>query len=222
MNNIQEAFKHNRARKNVVIGGLAIILAITALSSVSSFMIYRDGFADLPEAFQTTLSVFAVMVVEGAFVWLVYGFTRAFSSTVERVVSLLGMGFLVVVMLLNLVTHFMMVKGIPLADFQYAWISWGAVSVFIVVLLIVLAITLGDPVIRLIRLDLRFKGRQEETILEAKTAALDSEQIQHAMTARADIEADQLATRILGPQPTRPAIGYGSSDRNRARGSVLD
>ena len=212
-NNVQEAFKYNRARKNVIIGGMVILLAITALSCVSSYQIYKDGFTDFPRELQVALAMFAVIVVEGAFVWLVYGFTRAFSSAMERLVSLFGMGFLVVVMLLNLVTHFMMVKGIPLAEFQESWIAWGAVSVFIAVLLIVLAITLGDPVIRLIRLELRFKGKQEETILAAKTDALDSDKIQHAMAERADIEADQLATRILGPQATRPAIGYGSKNR---------
>ena len=83
--------------------------------------------------------------------WLVYGFTRAFSSGMERLVSLAGMGFLVVVMLINLVTHFMMVKRIELSEFQMEWIDWGAVTVFIAVLLIVLFITLADPVIRLIR-----------------------------------------------------------------------
>jgi hypothetical protein len=224
MNNVQEAFKYNRARKNVIIGGMVILIAITALSCVSSYTIYSSGFADMPPSFQVTLSLFAVVVVEGAFVWLVYGFTRAFSSGSERLVSLLGMGFLVGVMLVNLVTHFMIVKGIPLSEFQEGWISWGAVSVFITVLLIVLFITLADPVIRLIRLELRYKGKQEEKILEAKTAALDNEKLQAAMNERADMEADKLATQILGPQPQRPAIGYGSTSErnNRQKGGVLD
>jgi len=127
----------------------------------------------------------------------------------ERLISLAGMGFLVIVMLINLVTHFMMVKGIQLHPFQQDWIDWGAVTVFIAVLLIVLFITLADPVIRLIRLELRYKGTQEEKIIEAKTEALDSERIQNAMADRADYEAGQLADRILGAaqQPTRPA-GY--------------
>src|SRR5262249_45263272 len=132
--------------------------------------------------------------------WLVYGFTRAFSSAMERGVCLVGMGFLVVVMLINLVTHFMMVKHIELAPFQQDWIDWGAITVFIVVLLIVLFITLADPVIRLIRLELRYKGKQEETILEAKTNALESDRIRKAMAERADSEAKKLADQIAGEQ----------------------
>jgi hypothetical protein len=208
MNNVQDAFKYNRARKNVIIGGIVILVCITAMSCISSFMIYRDGFSDMPFIFQQALALFAVIVVEGAFIWLVYGFTRAFSSGTERLICLVGMGFLVITMLINLVTHFMMVKRVPLSPFQTAWIDWGAVMVFIVVLLIVLFITLADPVIRLIRLELRFKGKQEEKILEAKTSALDSNKIQTAMENRAEAEADNLATRILDPAFVKSASTY--------------
>ena len=203
-NSVQDAFKHNRARKNVIRGGLVILICITGLSCVSSFMIYRDGFADLPYILQNALSFFAVVVVEGAFIWLIYGFTRAFSSAMERFICMCGMSFLVVVMLINLVTHFMMVKGIPLQPFQQAWISWGAISVFIAVLLLVLCITLADPVIRLIRLELKFTGLQQEKILEAKTDSLESDRILEAIAGRAEWEASQLANKILGDAAARP------------------
>lgn len=224
MGNVQKAFEHNRARKNIVVGGAMILACITVLSCVSSYMIYRDGFADMPWIFQQTLSLFAVVVVEGAFVWLVYGFTRAFSSAIERLVSMAGMAFLVVVMLINLVTHFMMVKGIQLSPFQRDWIDWGAITVFIAVLLIVLFITLADPVIRLIRLELRFTGKQEEKILEAKTGALDSDQIQAAMADRAEYEAGVLADKILGPGalPQKTGIGYQTALDRRGPRSETD
>jgi len=223
MNSVQDAFKYNRARKNVIIVGAMILICITALSCISSFMIYRGGFSDMPFIFQQALALFAVVVVEGAFVWLLYGFTRAFSSGMERLVSLAGMGFLVVVMLINLVTHFMMMKGIELHPFQIEWIEWGAVTVFIAVLLIVLFITLADPVIRLLRLELRYVGKQQEKILEAKTDALDSDKIQHAMAERADFEADRLAEQIVGALPaSRPAIGYTALDRNNRPRSEHD
>jgi hypothetical protein len=209
MNSVQDAFKHNRARKNVIAGGMVILICITALSCVSSFMIYRMGFGDMPFIFQQALALFAVIVVEGGFLWSLYGYTRAFSSAPERLISLVGMGFLVAVMLINLVTHFMMVKGIALHPFQIEWADWGAVTVFIAVLVIVLLVTLADPVIRLLRLELRYVGKQQEKILEAKTEALDSERIQAAMAGRADYEAEILADRILGDAAAAdPKIGY--------------
>lgn len=198
MSNVQDAFKHNRARQNVIVGGGLILVCITLLSCVSSFMIYREGFSDTPFFVQNILSLFAVLVVEGAFIWLVYGFTRAFSSFMERMISLSGMVFLVTVMLTNIVTHFMMVKHQGISSFQQAWLSWGAVSVFIGVLIFVLLITLADPVSRLVRLELRYLGKQQETIIQAKSDGLDSEVVQVAMIERAEIEARQLADRIVG------------------------
>jgi hypothetical protein len=215
MNNVQDAFKHNRARKNVIAGGAAILVCITVLSCVSSFVIYRGGFTDVPHPFDKMLALFAVIVVEGAFVWLVYGFTRAFSSAMERFISVCGMIFLLGVMLMNLVTHFMMVKGIELDSFQHAWVQWGAVMVFIAVLLLVLFITLADPMIRLIRLELRYLGAQEEKILEAKTEGLESDQIREAMAARAEQEAALLATRIIRESRSLPAYGAVASHRSR-------
>lgn len=207
MNSVQDAFKHNRARKNVIVGGGILILCITLLSCVSSFMIYREGFADLPWVIQQALSMFAVIVVEGAFIWLVYGFTRAFSSMAERFIALAGMAFLLTVMLTNIVTHFMMVKHIPLSEFQNSWLAWGAVSVFIAVLVVVLLITLADPVTRLIRLELRYQGKQQETIIQAKSDGLESEQVQLAMIERAEIEAQQLAETIIGSGRSRASLG---------------
>jgi hypothetical protein len=214
MNSVQDAFKHNRARKNVIMGGATILVCITVLSCVSSFVIYRGGFTDVPHPFDKMLALFAVIVVEGAFVWLVYGFTRAFSSAMERLISICGMSFLLMVMLMNLVTHFMMVKGIELDSFQQAWVQWGAVMVFIAVLLIVLFITLADPVIRLIRLELRYLGKQQEKILEAKTEGLESERVREAMAARAEHEADLLATRIIREGRSLPALGASASHRS--------
>jgi hypothetical protein len=198
METVQNNLRHNRARRNVVIGGAIILVCITLLSCVSSFMIYREGFSDMGPWMQNLLAFFAVVVVEGAFIWLVYGFTRAFSSFLERAISFAAMWGLALVMLVNIVTHFMMVKNIALNEFQKAWLAWGAVAIFIGVLVIVLAITLADPIIRLIRLELRYEGRQQETIIEAKNAGLDSDLIRTAMAGRAELEAGLLADRILG------------------------
>lgn len=217
MNSVQDAFKHNRARQNVIVAGGLILVCITLLSCVSSFMIYRDGFADVPSYVRNLLSLFAVIVVEGAFVWLVYGFTRAFSSWLERLISMVGLAFLVCVMLMNIITHFMMVKHQPMTDFQNAWLSWGAVSVFIAVLVIVLLITLADPVTRLLRLEMKYTGKQQETILQAKTNGLESDTINEAMVVRAEWEAMELADTIVGHSRQ---VGYGSASKTQPQFSA--
>jgi hypothetical protein len=205
--------KHKKARQVVIWGGMVILVAITLLSCVSSFMIYKEGFADLPVIFQFALALFAVIVVEGAFMWLVYGFTMAFSSFWERLLSFLGMWFLAAVMLLNILTHFMMVKNVPLSEFQQSWLAWGAVTIFIGVLVLVLAIRLADSVIRFIRLELRFLGKQQEHQLTARRDGLDTQVVHDAMAKRAELEAEQLAAKILGAgQYLRPHTIKGFSD----------
>lgn len=209
MASVQDAFKHNRAKKNVIVAGGLILVCITLLSCVSSFMIYKEGFGDAPRFIQWSLSLFAVIVVEGAFVWLLYGFSRAFSSLVERVVSLAGMAFIVCVMATNIITHFMMVKKLPLSPFQESWLSWGAVSVFIVVLVIVLVISMADPMSKLVRQELRIQGKQQGTILYAREDGIESELVQEAMLERAQWEGQQLANQIAGASRQ---IGYGSAN----------
>ena len=61
-----ESCEYNRARKNVIIGGAVILICITALSCVSSFLIYGAGFGDPPFIFQQALALFGVVMVEGA------------------------------------------------------------------------------------------------------------------------------------------------------------
>ncbi len=193
---MSDNFANERAKRVVGIMGRVIVIAITLLSSLSSFMIYREGFKDLAPILQNLLSFFPVIAVEGAFIYMLIGFTRAFSSFLERMISFGGMWAIVGVMLINIVTHFMMVKGIPLNEFQQAWIGWGAVAVFVGVLIVVLAIILSDPAIRLTMLDLRIQGTQQETLLRAKRSALRSKRVQAAMAKLADTEAEKLARRI--------------------------
>lgn len=208
-NSVQDAFKHNRAKRNVLVAGGLILTCVTLLSCVSSFMIYREGFGDMPKFAQWALSLFAVIVVEGAFIWMLYGFSRAFSSLIERITCLIGIVFLVGVMATNIITHFMMVKSIPLSGFQEAWLSWGAVSVFIAVLVLILVITMADPVAKLTRQDLRIQGKQQSTILDAREEGIESEDVKNALGERAAWEGRLLADQIIGESRQ---IGYGGSN----------
>jgi hypothetical protein len=197
-NNNFQNFKYEKLKRNAALAGGAIMICITLLSRVSSFLIYRQGFGDMPAVFQNALGLFAVYVVEGTFCYLIYGLSKAFSSGIEKGLAVVGLFFVVITMLTNLVTHFQMAKGISLHPYQTEWINWGAVVVFIAVLLIIIGITLGDPIAQLVRLDLRVWGRQQETILQAQQAALESDRIQSAMQNRADSDAEKLARQIEG------------------------
>lgn len=188
----------NSNLRKTAAGAMILLGAVTLLSCVSSFVIYRSGFADLPSRFQTALALCCVLAVEGCFAWLVYGFATSFSSGVERSVSIAGIVFLFGTMAVNIVTHYQIAKGTSLNEFQRGWIEWGGVAVVVGVLAIVLVIELGNPESRLRRLELRVSGMQREAILAAKRAALETETVACAMEERARREAQALARRITG------------------------
>lgn len=190
----------NRQRQPAVIGGMIILIAITLLSGVSSFIIYRESFRDLPRLLEVVLAFAACLTVEGAFVWLLYGYANSFCSTVERVGAIAGMIFLVAAMMINLITHSMLVKKLALHPFQDAWLAWGAIAVFMGTLVLALLIRLGDPESRLRRLNLRVNGMEQEAVIVARQAALESEQVQAAIEKRITIEAERIAAQIVGQQ----------------------
>lgn len=212
---VADAFKHNRARKNVIFGSGLIMVCITLLSCVSSFMIFSEGFSDLPTFGQWGLSLAAVLTVEGAFCWMLYGFSRAFSTFAERVLALIGLGFLVAVMATNIITHFMIVKKIPLNSFQHNWISWAAPTVFIVVLIVVILISLCEPVAQLLRQENRIMGRQHEVLLQARDEAIDSNDVKKALGAAALIEGRALGQQIIEMAEERALLSSGSSPSKR-------
>jgi hypothetical protein len=189
--------------RKTAVGAMILLCALTLLSCVSSFVIYRNGFADLPRQFQTALALCCVVAVEGCFAWLLYGFATSFSSAVERGVSMAGIVFLFGTMAVNIVTHYQMAKRIELNEFQRGWIEWGGVAVVVAVLAIVLVIEMGNPESRLRRLEMRVSGMQREAVLAAKRAALDEETVIEAMEERARREAAALARRITGEDEPR-------------------
>jgi len=78
MNSVQDSFKHNRAKKNVIVAGGLILVCVTLLSCVSSFAIYKEGFGDTPKFVQWSLSLFAVIVVEARLFGCCTGFPARF------------------------------------------------------------------------------------------------------------------------------------------------
>lgn len=115
--------------------------------SVSSFIVYREGFADTPFVIQQILSAFSVIVLEGTLLWLIYGLLRAFSSLADRLIAFAGIVFFISVMTLNVVVHFRLTQGLPLTQFHQDWLLWGAVGTFVGGLFFVVLITLTELIV---------------------------------------------------------------------------
>ena len=207
---VGDVFKNNRARKNVIVGASILLGSMMLLSIVSSFAIFIEGFRDLPTGFQYIITGACVLLIEGALCWLLYGFSKVFSTSAEKILALLGILFLLFVMTINIITHFMRVKGLPLSDFQNGWLSWGAPVSFIVVFVLVVLLNLLEPVARLLRQENKVMGKQQETLLQARDEALDSDRVKQALVVAAKIEADNLAEQIIEMARERAALSDGS------------
>jgi len=203
-------YQHQRARRITSLGAHVIILAVALLSCASSFKIFRESFADYPEL-QDLLGVFALLALEGFFLWNLYGFRRSFSTGVERGLSLLGITFALAVMLCNLATHSMQTRGLNLADWQQDWVGYGAVVTLVAILVVTLLISLADPVARKVRLELEYHGRRHEALLDARKAALRSDEFVAAAAEMASAEAAELVAQIgSGSEPRQ--IGFVTSE----------
>lgn len=208
---------NNRKRTNTA--GIVIVVVVTLISAVSSFVIYRESFADFPPLVQNVFAALAVVVVEGAFCWLIDGYARTFSSGVERAVSIGSIVFLFLTMAVNVVTHAQIAKGTALTTFQHGWINWGAVTVFLAVLALALVIRLADPIARLQRLELKIAGVEQEAILHAREEALNSDSVKEAIKQRIAREAQRIASQIVDNQQRsvgfQPVARHGEDDAGK-------
>lgn len=134
-------------RKTVIIVGAAILAVLLMLGSAASFVVYEEGYAVFPAAIRLSLSSFGVVVSLGAFIWLVYGYTRAFSSGLTRFICLFGITALTVADCANLVTSFMLFTRIPLTPFQEEiWLPHASHFVFLALTVIVLLVSSADTI----------------------------------------------------------------------------
>lgn len=194
----------SRAAVNVRVMGSVIFFCITLVSCVSSFKIYSEGFADLAENLRKLLSLFCVAAVEGTLLWLLMGYSKAFTEKYQRMIAVVGICFFVWVMYMNIMTHFMMVKKMTLSEFQNGWLSWGAISVLIAAALFWLGTFFRDPSSQAERQALIIEGNQQMAILSAKDEALYSERVQRALLNRGEQEAEDMAGIIEGQEVYRP------------------
>lgn len=194
-------------RKRVAIAGQLIILAISLLSCVSTFQVFRLSFADFGWG-QDVLGGFATVAVEGFFLWVIFAFRNTLQSGAERFLAVVGIVASMSAMLINLTVHALMAKNLPLSAFQKSWMESAGLGALVCILALVLLINLADTGVRLMRSELRFEGRKAEALLQARTDAIDSPEIVHALAQRASMEVAESVSLDHEIEPER-RIGFG-------------
>lgn len=213
------------ARKNVKITGCVILFCVTLLSVVSTYSITKSAWADQGTAVSRMMAIANVVVIEGAFLWLLRGYAVAFSEVVERSLCLAGMVFYAGIMLINITIHYRIVKGFTLNETEMGYVSWGAPMVIGVTLGLVTMIIMSDPVARQRRQELRIDGKQTRSVWDAKEIAGQSDEVSAAVEARALIEAQQMVQRLLTPGTATASnsrqIGFGQTHDDDPRGRAM-
>jgi hypothetical protein len=135
-------------RKRIIIISALFLLAIMAVGSAASFVVLERGFSDMPRPLQLSLAGFGFVIMQAAYVWLVFGYTRAFESGPTRFACLLGLSGLTVAEAANLITSFMLIVGLPLEPIlRDIWIPWSGVFVFGGILVTVLLVVVADTAV---------------------------------------------------------------------------
>ena len=116
----QEQAKHEHSRKTVALWAGIIIGALTLVSVVASFQIYKESFRD---CWPFLAGIFALLItagVEVAFILLVHAMSKAYMGK-EMLIAGVGAALLLGVMAINFVVHSHIARVQPLTDFEIFW-----------------------------------------------------------------------------------------------------
>ncbi|NOT62801.1 MAG: hypothetical protein HOP19_21540 [Acidobacteria bacterium] len=174
-----------------------LIKGIILMGALSSGSLVWQTFAAKHIAARLLLTVLYIAVVDLALLWLVDGFTNAYSTDKQRKAALFGIVFFGAVALTNIVTHFMEFAGSPLSIYQREWLRWGLIAVVGVTFGVALYLKLNSPKIAQMRLERQYSALRDSVTVQAKTRALGSQVVQEAISQIEQIEAQAMAARLI-------------------------
>lgn len=177
--------------------GDLLIKAVVLLGALSSGSLVWTTFAGKHVAARIVITAIYIGVVDLALLWLVDGFTNAYSTDRQRKASLFGIVFFGGVVLTNIVTHFMEFAGSPLSVYQHEWLRWGLMAVVGVTFGVALYLKLHSPKVAQMRLERQYAALRDTVTVNAKTRALSSQVVQDAIAQIEQIEAQAMAERLI-------------------------
>ncbi len=186
------------ARRNVRTIGAVILGCATLLSVASSYKLTVDAWKDTGDALAKVLGFINVLTIEGVFLWLIFGFKKAFSSALEKTLAIGGILFYGSVMGANILIHYRIVKHYDLNDFEQAWMSWGIAVVILATIALATGLSMADPDSRALRQSLKVRGKESDMIWQAREMMLDSDFVSQAVESRAEMDAHDFVGRLLG------------------------
>lgn len=133
-------------KRSIALIALAVLTLQAVVLTAGTYGTNLKNFDDTPVPVAVLLALFATAVGYASFVWLGWGFFRAFGSESERVISVVGMIVLIGMFGANILTWVMDNLHYKLWDWQTQWQSWSSVVTFVFILIVVLLITISEPI----------------------------------------------------------------------------
>jgi hypothetical protein len=215
---MQNQFKHDQARKSFQIFAALIVGCLTLVSLVASYSIYKESFRDWPESMSSLFAFLITVGIEIAFIVLVRAMLRALIGS-EIGVAGCGAVMLLGTMATNMITHHALVKGIPLNDFQRAWIDWIGITIPFATIALFVLLSWISPEAKERRQERRMAFLGKERALNYKEEYLNSEELDSQLAGMKGHIAEEVRRHIAGTLPpaprnvyvqeNKPTIGFG-------------
>lgn len=163
---MHDAKKH---RKNFAVCCTIIGAAITVVSLAMTYSIFAQCFADWTPAARRFLTIACCVAIEGTSAGLIYGLVYALTGFWERTIAFVGLVGIAAVMGINIVTHAMQVRGMPIQDWQEGYIVWVGPGVLVGVFALIILLVM-------VRFETRHLKAEREIEYASTSASLTAQQ----------------------------------------------
>lgn len=149
--------------------------AITLVSLAMTYSIFTESFRDWPTIMRWVLTLACCIAIEGTSAALIYGLVYALTGFLERSVAFIGLIAVGIVMGINIITHSMQVRIIPIETWQDSYIAWVGPGILIGVFALIVILVMVRFESRILAKERKIELLQTEVTLDAQTEWLDSE-----------------------------------------------
>lgn len=209
-------------RNNFALACTIIVGAITFVCLFTSFSLFLKCFADWPKIMQYALSFATAGAIEITACALTWGLTNALATGTERAIAGVGLAVVVGVMAINLVTHTMTVRKIPLAPWQTSYINYVGPGVIIGALVILLALLLFRPEVKEAFHQRNLYARAKTRIAEWQQKVVESDEFEDYLEANfKETVFDQAVRRAGLPPRGRQALSTGGQQGQIVEGELI-
>ncbi len=203
-------------RRNFAIICALIGSAVTLVSLAMTYSVFTESFTDWTPAARRIFTIACCAAVEGTSAGLIYGLVYALAGRAERGVAFLGLALAGGVMGVNIITHSMQVRGIPIEDWQQSYVNWVGPGVLIGVFAVIVALVMVRFETRILRGEREIKYESVEASLDAQWSMIESDDFRNYIDQHKQGYFDKIGRRI-GLKPALQEASHEPSTYPKAR-----